>query len=61
MEEQTMQTLHILRSEPDATTRELLEHAVEPNSETVKLSTGDVDWDQLVDAIFAADKVISWW
>lgn len=56
-----MQTLHILRSEPDATTSELLEHVVESKDQTVKLSTGDVDWDQLVDAVFAADKVISWW
>jgi len=56
-----MDTLHILRSEPDATTSELLEHVVEPNAETVKLYAGDVDWDQLVEAVFAADKVISWW
>ena len=56
-----METLHILRSEPDATTRELLEHVAGPNPEAVKLYAGDVDWDQLLDDIFAADKVISWW
>ncbi|MCF8105949.1 MAG: hypothetical protein K9K64_10725 [Desulfohalobiaceae bacterium] len=56
-----MHTLHILRTEPDQTTTELFELVAEPEEKRVRLYSGDVDWDQLVEDIFAADKVISWW
>lgn len=56
-----MNVLHILKSEPDETVRELMQAFADDRSETVTLYDGEVDWQGLVDRIFAADKVICWW
>ena len=57
-----MKVLHILRSEPDETVRQMIE--IVTNGDTAKQTTlfgSDVDWPQLVDDILSYDKVISWW
>jgi len=56
-----MKILHILKTEPDETVRELMEATADEEATTVPLFEGDVDWTGLVDEIFAADKVICWW
>lgn len=57
-----MKILHILRSEPDEMTRNLIQQSFEDaqNSE-VLLCKENVDYDALVADIFSSDKVISWW
>ena len=57
-----MRTLHILKSEPDNTWERIIEHLTEKEEATVQpLFQGNVDWERLVDDIFAHDKVICWW
>lgn len=56
-----MQILHLLRTRPDETVAALKKSVSDLEEKTVVLYEGDVDWAALVDEIFAADKVISWW
>jgi hypothetical protein len=56
-----MKVLHILKSEPDDTVVDLMGVFEDEQVETVKLDDDGVDWEGLVDRIFAADKVICWW
>jgi len=54
--------LHILRSEPDALVRQLVQKLSAPaEARQVKLQAGPVDYDQLVREIFESDRVICWW
>ena len=58
----TMKMLHILRSEPDDETVRLIEALSEGNrNRTLDIFNDVVDYDRLVQEIFAADRVISWW
>lgn len=56
-----MNTMHIIRTVPDQTTAELIEIVAQPDEKKIQLYSGDVDWAQIVEDIFASDKVISWW
>ena len=57
-----MKILQILRTEPDETVKYLSKLvSMENDASTVLLYQGDVDWPNLVDDIFAHDKVICWW
>lgn len=56
-----MKVLHILKSEPDEIVEEFIEAFADEEVTTVPVFDGEVDWAGLVDEIFAADKVISWW
>ena len=57
-----MEILHILRSEPDALVRRLVDALSRgKRAKEVPLYDGRVDYDRLVADIFAADKVICWW
>lgn len=56
-----MNVLHILKTEPDETVEDLIRAFADDDAVTVPLYEGDVDWEGLVDEIFAADKVICWW
>ena len=56
-----MQILHIMRSKPDETVTSLKKSFSDLEGKTIELYEGDVDWEALVDDIFAADRVISWW
>lgn len=54
--------LHILRSEPDKTVEKLIGTISSQNDSSVLSLYGEkVDWESLVDYIFAYDKVICWW
>ncbi|NOZ77512.1 MAG: hypothetical protein GXO65_07665 [Euryarchaeota archaeon] len=56
-----MKILEILKSEPDETVQKMIEvHKAEHDVKVVKLYEG-ADYDSLVDDIFEADKVVSWW
>ncbi|MFO7601300.1 MAG: hypothetical protein R6X27_16060 [Candidatus Desulfacyla sp.] len=59
-----MKLLHILKSEPDANTKTLMA-IVSQGNEASQFPLYDydvhVDYEALIDTIFANDKVISWW
>jgi hypothetical protein len=57
-----MKILHILRSEPNEMVRDFIRETSK-NAESFEypLYTGEVDYDQVVQEIFASDRVISWW
>jgi hypothetical protein len=60
--EDTVGILHILRDEPDERTRELIAAmSAGQRSRTFALFGGAVDYDELVQWIFEADRVICWW
>ena len=57
-----MKILHILRSEPDEMTRNLiLQSFEEAQNIEISLYQENVNYDELVADIFSSDKVISWW
>lgn len=59
--------LHILKSRPDDTVAQLVEVLSKENGARVvclyldEISGTPVDWDRLVEDIFACDRVICWW
>ncbi len=56
-----MRTLHILRSEPDGQVRELIRAFTSDEAAEFALYEEPVDYDQLIEALFSHDRVISWW
>jgi hypothetical protein len=57
-----MKVLHILRSEPDEMTRNLILQTFEDAQNIeIPLYQENVNFDELVANIFSSDKVISWW
>ena len=57
-----MKVLQIFRSEPDETVSQLSETTFKSdNVSRVELYKENVDWLQLVDAIFSNEKVVCWW
>jgi hypothetical protein len=57
-----MKLLHILKSEPDANTKSLMAILSEGNEASeFPLYDGPVDYERLINTIFANDKVVSWW
>ena len=59
--------LHILRTEPDTTVAQLIDNLAGESWVTVTTLYDDgiagipIDWQRLVDDIFAHDQVICWW
>ena len=57
-----MKILNIYRSEPDNTTKKLVEIVTrDRESDSFDLNVDSPDYDQLVDKIMDADKTICWW
>lgn len=57
-----MKTLHLLRSVPDERTRELIAVLSDgKRGRTIALFDPTVDYADVVAAIFAAERVVSWW
>lgn len=57
-----MKILNVYRSEPDDTTKKLVEIVTrDRESDEFYLNVEKPDYDQLVEKIFAADQTISWW
>jgi hypothetical protein len=57
-----MKLLHILRSEPDALVRLLIQKmAPGVESREVAVHRDPVDYDRLVQLVFQSDRVICWW
>ena len=57
-----MKFLHILRSEPDEMIRMLiLETSADAEYVEFPLYRQNVDYDELVQKIFASDRLICWW
>lgn len=57
-----METLHLIRSLPDERARALLAGlSAGAACRTIALFDPNLDYDELVRAIFAASRVISWW
>jgi len=57
-----MKLLHIFRSKPDPDVIKLADILSDGN-ETIRfdLFGQEVDYDRLVELIFASDKTVSWW
>lgn len=57
-----MKVLNVYRSEPDETTKKLVEIVTrDRDSDSFDLNVDAPDYDQLVDKILDADKTICWW
>jgi len=57
-----MKILHVLRTEPDETVKEMVVATTNGDQSSVaELYKGDIDWSRLVEDIFSHDKVICWW
>ncbi len=57
-----MKILYVLKSKPDSIVKKLMDHiSKEKEFKCTALYKEKVDWSQLVDDIFAYDKVICWW
>ena len=59
-----MKTLHLFRSEPDETTRQLITLGFsQQDNQEVHLhgSEDEIDYAVLVEMIFESDQIISWW
>lgn len=57
-----MKILNVYRSEPDETTNKLVEIVTrDRESDSFDLYMDNPDYDALVEKIYDADKVISWW
>ncbi len=56
-----MKILEILRSEPNEAVKKIIEVHKQENDVEVFELYNNKDYSALVDKIFEADKVISWW
>ena len=57
-----MKILNVYRSEPDDTTKKLVEIVTrDREADTFDLNVDDPDYSELVDKIFEADQTICWW
>jgi len=57
-----MRILHIYKTEPDDTTKTLVNILSEGEEVTeFDLFKGSVDYGELLDLIFEHDKVVTWW
>ena len=57
-----MKILNVYRSEPDDTTKKLVEIVSrDRDADSFDLSVDEPDYDALVDKIFVADQTICWW
>lgn len=57
-----MKILSIYRSEPDDTVKKLVEIVTrDRDADSFDLNVDNPDYDALVDKIYEADQVISWW
>ncbi len=56
-----MKILHILKIEPDASTKKIIELQASGNQiKTIELYKGSISYDKLVADVFAHDKVFCW-
>jgi hypothetical protein len=55
-----MKILYILKQEPDATVKKLMEVHKKGNDVTVVNLKENKNYGQIVDLVFSSDKVISW-
>ena len=57
-----MRILHLLKSEPDGETRQLIDAlSADREASEVSLHAAAVDYDELVGTVFASDHVVCWW
>jgi len=57
-----MKVLHVLKSDPDETTSQLMAAFSEDDEvQCFELFPEDVDYDKLIKLVFMSDKVICWW
>lgn len=57
-----MKLLHILKSEPDGLVADIMVRSCQSaDCETIETFRQDVHWGEVVEKIFASDKVICWW
>jgi Ca2+-binding EF-hand superfamily protein len=62
MAQQTKDLLHILRSVPDDETQKMMaELSADVDADVIKLYNAEMDWEEVVDAIFSHSRIVCWW
>ncbi len=57
-----MDVLHIFKTKPDSLTELFVKKISEDKKSTmIHLYSSDIDWEEVVDAIFLHKKVVTWW
>lgn len=57
-----MKTLHILKSEPDDSTKTLIDSMSQAEESTLfRLYDEVVDYEELIELIFEYDRTVTWW
>lgn len=57
-----MKVLHIFKSRPDGMVSDIVKQTCQQDDcGFIETFQENVDWDDVVDKLFAADKVICWW
>ncbi len=57
-----MKILHVFKKEPDDEVKKLMEVMSEgEESKQFELYKGDANYEELIDLVFAHDKVVTWW
>jgi len=57
-----MRVLHIYKTEPDETTKTLVNILSEGQDTTeFELFKDNIDYEKLLDLVFEHDKVVTWW
>jgi len=55
-----MKILYLLKQEPDATLNKFIEEHKKSNEVTIIDINKNKNYDEIIESIFASDKVISW-
>jgi hypothetical protein len=59
--DRTMKILHIMKKDPDASTKKIIEVQASGNqSKIIDLTQGGIAYDKLVTDVFTSDKVFCW-
>lgn len=57
-----MKILHVFKKEPDDEVKKLMEVMSEgEESKQFELYKADANYEELIDLVFAHDKVVTWW
>ena len=56
-----METLHILKSNPDFVTNELIHMISGDDAQCIQIDKENTDWHDVVQKILDHEKIICWW
>lgn len=56
-----METLHILKSDPDSVTNDLIRMISGDDAKCIQVNNENTDWHDVVQKVLDHEKVICWW